>query len=346
MADWTQEANEYLDGYLMQVTALVRRQGDDVEEVVSGVRDHIARELDERDSETVDLDTLFEVLATIGTPEEVASLDAPVRETPQANTVAEKPSSTLPPLVHVPLQQAPQQVIVKHHSWLSCAGAAVLFAGLGLVLISIIGVIAAIAMPSFQRAREAGNRSDCANNLKQISGSLHRYSNEHDGAFPPLSDEPGRLMFVPDALYPEYLDDLSVFICEARKTNGIVSSEPENTSLIDDKFYFYLSHVITNEEEGLAYVEAYRAAVRTGRGFEQAFTTADGGAMPRIREGVSFDLENTPASEIPLLIEKPDHHIPGGGHVLFLDGHVEFMKQDSAFPMTTSFIDALKSIDE
>jgi prepilin-type processing-associated H-X9-DG protein len=93
-----------------------------------------------------------------------------------------------------------------------------------LVVIAIIGILAAILLPALARARESARRASCQNNLKQFGLVFLMYAGEARGErFPPLAPygsvrPDGRsspLFAAPNAasVYPEYLADLNIARC-------------------------------------------------------------------------------------------------------------------------------------
>jgi prepilin-type N-terminal cleavage/methylation domain-containing protein/prepilin-type processing-associated H-X9-DG protein len=109
-----------------------------------------------------------------------------------------------------------------------------------LIVVAIIGLLAAILFPVFARARESARRASCQSNLKQIMLAVHQYTQDYDEYVPPMypkydyaaatdgaaSNDPAKIQgsssegATASILYP-YLKSTQIFVCPSLpKTKG------------------------------------------------------------------------------------------------------------------------------
>jgi prepilin-type processing-associated H-X9-DG protein len=87
-----------------------------------------------------------------------------------------------------------------------------------LASVAIIAILAAILFPVFARAREKARAASCLSNLTQIGLACHLYAQDHDGWFPPTTDD-----LTP--LNGYYLKAGQVFICPSN-SSGYSQAQP------------------------------------------------------------------------------------------------------------------------
>ncbi len=310
MAEWSSEACEYLDGYLKQVSVLVRQQGDDPEDVVAGLRDHIANEVESDGETTVTLEQLLNVLSDLGSPEAVASVDPAALKHPSTKAVA----TPVPP---APPRVSKSVIVHRHRSPVSCLLAIILAPFALMVIVAVLGILASIFLPALSRSREAVRRAECQDNLKQIGQFLSAYSADHEGELPPIDLSYSRIMFDVDLLSGNAERVPNVFVCPSG-TNADQDFGDENGF---DHDYIYFTHVVSDADDVSAYLQAVQHAKETNTPIPDEIALPEGGVLRRIRVG-----DSVPANEIPLLIERCCRHVPKGSNVLFLDGHVQYRK--------------------
>jgi prepilin-type N-terminal cleavage/methylation domain-containing protein/prepilin-type processing-associated H-X9-DG protein len=115
-----------------------------------------------------------------------------------------------------------------------------------LVVIAIIGILAAILFPVFARARENARRASCQSNLKQVSLGMLQYVQDYDERYPLLylnyNTGAGGWM----RLIQSYTKSEQVFQCPSEPTApGALSSGDPASNATD---YFYNMNVACTDE--------------------------------------------------------------------------------------------------
>src|SRR5277367_5526089 len=85
-----------------------------------------------------------------------------------------------------------------------------------LVVIAIIAILAAMLLPALARAKEAGKRTACLNNLRQLSLAAQMYVSDDQGFYPPRSVTDRW----PDKFYDAYGKNVKLLVCLSETTNS------------------------------------------------------------------------------------------------------------------------------
>ena len=237
-------------------------------------------------------------------------------------------------------------------------------------VIVALTIIVSVTLVAVDKVRHDRLRAGFAANLRQIAIALQMYSNQSRGEYyPELSGEAGRLMFrLPqkDVFDRKYPVEPRMYLCPGDSDSAMLqqlSISEKLTWPVDDHSYFYLGYMVTNDEEMAVYAEAYRKHIADGKAFGDALPvpegtgTLGGDSLKRLSEphwvwGGATEGDNALMDELgtlklvtPLIVERPENHKLSGGHVVFWDGHVEYIPYPGKWPMTERFIKALESLD-
>ncbi|MEO1980666.1 MAG: DUF1559 domain-containing protein, partial [Fuerstiella sp.] len=74
-----------------------------------------------------------------------------------------------------------------------------------LVVITIIAILVALLLPAVQQAREAARRTQCKNNLVQLSIALHNYQSSFNCLPPGVVNETGPIQNVEEGYHMSWL---------------------------------------------------------------------------------------------------------------------------------------------
>lgn len=210
--------------------------------------------------------------------------------------------------------------------------------------------------------------SVCRNNLMQIEAVLREYADRNRGVFPPLSSEPGVLMFSTDAIPRKgeigpFLTCPTIHFARERTTSP--------ASPFDDQSYYYLGYALLNDDAVEAFAQAYRKRIAEGNGpegglFDGDLVVEDTGEehvlhrlgkdvdkvlraskdrfsiSPNAGKGPGHQDPGVETDDVPILIERGVHHksvdylegpVIRGAWVLYLNLGVQFV-EEGTWPLT------------
>ena len=85
-----------------------------------------------------------------------------------------------------------------------------------LVVLAIIGVLAALLFPVFSRVREEAHRATCQSNLQQIGLAIGQYKQDSSGLYPPASTQVNHKQLSWRDLLAPYTTDRQLFFCPSQ----------------------------------------------------------------------------------------------------------------------------------
>ena len=234
------------------------------------------------------------------------------------------------------------------------------------VIVLIVGVLAAILIPIVSELRQGSRRYACVENLKQLALALNLYSNENQYLYPPIDDAQNNFIFDANLLYPEYLSDTILPVCPAdlqrnpetsfrltedHSVDGTLKGEVHPDCFTGDS-YIYLGWMVMTDKETEAFFEAYDKLSPDDYDADitvpEGWGNGGGDTIHRLYAGVdrwlitdpdvTFTMQPEGVSIVAIMWDRPYmdaakfSHRPIGGNVLYLDGHVEYHRFVSDFP--------------
>ncbi len=214
-----------------------------------------------------------------------------------------------------------------------------------LVVIAIIAILAAMLMPALSRAKEAGKRIACLNNLKQLNLARQLYSDDNSARFPMRSYK-GRW---PQQMFNDYGNNVKVLLCASERAANPSTVETDLVNYPGDAAP--RSYIINGFND--YYANALRIAPADWSQLEQAMLagsatlkeqsflypsdtvvfgekkSADGSYFMDIYENGGND--TTGIAEQCRHDSRGDDSFTGGSNYAMADGSVRYVKFPAAF---------------
>lgn len=193
-----------------------------------------------------------------------------------------------------------------------------------LVVIAVIGILAALLLPAISLVKGRAQRTHCLNNLKQINLGLRMYADDHQGTLPPVTENDTPSIWV------AYRDVIGSYV----GLSGNPSPQDILFACPADTFYYLYNERIAQSShmEPLHNFSSY--VFNAGNGLPgdppvHPWPGIAGWKLNSIKDPVKAVL----VSEFPALLPYSWHERSATGHfnnaqnlVSFVDGHVGYIK--------------------
>lgn len=192
-----------------------------------------------------------------------------------------------------------------------------------LIVIAIIGILAAILLPALARAREASRRTSCAANLMQLGMALHLYALEHERAFPWSGGGQNATALL--QLPGDYVPDKMLFVCPSDSNWNPENNERMGKPLLPTAFNAPGSLRSSYDYIGVYSTEALKLPHPSRPVPPRVPLMWDEmGGTPK-EKGTAWWGGGGNGSPLDSQVVNASNHLPGGGNVVWMDGSVSFV---------------------
>jgi prepilin-type N-terminal cleavage/methylation domain-containing protein/prepilin-type processing-associated H-X9-DG protein len=204
-----------------------------------------------------------------------------------------------------------------------------------LVVIAIIAILAAMLLPALARAKEAGKRTACLNNLRQLSLSAQMYVGDSQGFYPPRSDADRW----PDKFYDNYGKSVKLLLCPSETTNSPASvgggSNSNNVADAAPRSYFingwndYFSDNLNADDFANYMSGMYPAGIKESLIAHPSDTIILGEKISG-QGDFYMDLLENEGNDFSGILDQERHDGKNGANYAFSDGSARYLKVHTA----------------